>query len=60
MSNKNKGKVIVYNFKKDLDDTKTTESSKENIVLDLRKNYIEKMVNDLASLNDKHEDLLEG
>ncbi|MGB2759042.1 MAG: hypothetical protein WBC58_03715 [Maribacter stanieri] len=55
----NKGKIIVYDFTKDVDEIKSSNSIEKNIVVDLRKSLIEKIVDDLVSINTKNEDLLE-
>lgn len=60
MDNNNKGKVIRLIIRKDVDDKKTTNSSDNSAVVDIRKNQISKMIDDLVSLNKKNEDLLEG
>ena len=60
MGNKNKGKVIRLIIKENVGDKKPTNSFNKTPVIDIRKNQISKMIDDLVSLNKKDEDLLEG
>lgn len=60
MSKNNKGKVIKLVITKEIDYEKETKLSEDVNVVDIRKNQIDKMIDDLASINKRdEEDLLE-
>lgn len=60
MDNNKKGKVIKLVVTKEDDDKKETNLSEDVNVINIRKNQIDKMIEDIASLNKSdEEDLLE-
>ena len=57
---KDSGRLIKVNFKKDYDDKKSSNTPRKCDVVDIRKNQMSKMVDDLVSIIKKNEDFLEG
>lgn len=59
MNKDNKGKVIKLNISRDINDKKPSIISNDKVI-DIRKNQMDKMIDDLASINKREdEDLLE-